>query len=292
MVISFTDATLSNQPRGVASYYDMLGENAFGNFRKLIEDVTLSSDDGHLPVLASRNQKEDAATGRVPDLNFAREITQLFTIGQYELNPDGTLHDGRERPAGARLHLAPTSPACAGVHRLQLVRRPEPHRPHQPPLLRQRRQPRARLAADAGLRRVHAEHQLPLDQRRRPSSASTIPAQTTPTADGDLKIALDTLFNHPNVGPFIGKQLIQRLVTSNPSPAYVGRVAAAFNDNGSGVRGDMKAVWTRDPARPRGAHREHVDRATASCASRWCAWQLACARSTRPRPAAATPASA
>ncbi|MEP7102407.1 MAG: DUF1800 family protein, partial [Burkholderiales bacterium] len=74
---------------------------------------------------------------------------------------------------------------------------------------------------------------------------TTIPAQTLTTADtkGDLKIALDTLFNHPNVGPFIGRQLIQRLVTSNPSPAYVGRVAAAFNDNGAGKRGDMKAVW-------------------------------------------------
>ena len=70
-----------------------------------------------------------------------------------------------------------------------------------------------------------------------------IPPQTKPTTDADVKIALDTLFNNPNVGPFIGKQLIQRLVTSNPSPAYVARVASKFNDNGSGVRGDMKAVW-------------------------------------------------
>lgn len=70
----------------------------------------------------------------------------------------------------------------------------------------------------------------------------TIPASTTPDAAGDLRIALDALFNHPNVGPFISKQLIQRLVTSNPSPAYVGRVAAVFNNNGAGVRGDMAAV--------------------------------------------------
>ena len=80
---------------------------------------------------------------------------------------------------------------------------------------------------------------------------------TKPTTDADVKIALDTLFNHPNVGPFIGKQLIQRLVTSNPSPAYVGRVAAAFNNNGSGVRGDMKAVVQGDPARPGSARRRH-----------------------------------
>jgi uncharacterized protein (DUF1800 family) len=72
---------------------------------------------------------------------------------------------------------------------------------------------------------------------------TTIAPQTTPDTVGDVKIALDTLFNNPNVGPFIGKQLIQRMVSSNPSPAYVARVAAAFDNNGSGVRGDMKAVW-------------------------------------------------
>jgi uncharacterized protein (DUF1800 family) len=70
----------------------------------------------------------------------------------------------------------------------------------------------------------------------------TIPASTTPDPNGDLKIALDTLYNHPNVGPFIGKQLLQRLVTSNPSPAYVSRVAAIFNNDGTGVRGNLGAV--------------------------------------------------
>ncbi len=80
--------------------------------------------------------------------------------------------------------------------------------------------------------------------RRRISSASPIPASGSPDPDGDLKIALDTLFNHPNLPAFFSKQLIQHLVTSNPSPAYVGRVAAVFKDNGQGVRGDMKAVIT------------------------------------------------
>ena len=77
----------------------------------------------------------------------------------------------------------------------------------------------------------------------RPSGRRRSRRRPTPDTVGDVKIALDTLFNNPNVGPFIGKQLIQRLVTSNPSPAYVARVAAAFDNNGSGVRGDMKAVW-------------------------------------------------
>src|SRR5215813_5589113 len=85
---------------------------------------------------------------------------------------------------------------------------------------------------------------------------TTIPAAGVPDVAGDLKVALDTIFNHPNVGPFIATRLIQQLVTSNPSPAYVGRVAAVFNDNGKGTRGDLGATVTsilldpeaRDPA--------------------------------------------
>ena len=88
-VVSFTDTTLRNQPRGVSSYYDMLAANAFGNFRDLLQAVALHPMMGvYLSHL--KNQKEDPVTGRVPDLNFAREITQLFTIGQYKLNADGS----------------------------------------------------------------------------------------------------------------------------------------------------------------------------------------------------------
>jgi uncharacterized protein (DUF1800 family) len=89
LVISFADATLRNQTRGVASYYDMLGERAFGNFRDLMEGVTYHPMMG-IYLSHLKNQKEDATTGRVPDLNFAREITQLFSVGQYKLNADGT----------------------------------------------------------------------------------------------------------------------------------------------------------------------------------------------------------
>ena len=95
---------------------------------------------------------------------------------------------------------------------------------------------------------IFDDPQLPLDsssrrsssaRRSRPAPRSTVPAI--------CKIALDRLFNHPNIGPFISQRLIQQLVTSNPSPAYVGRVAAVFNNNGAGVRGDMAAVIARDP---------------------------------------------
>ena len=181
----------------------------------------------------------------MPDLNFAREITQLFSIGLYKLNPDGTNIMGADgRPAATY-----TSPDLEGLSQVftgwSWYAGPHADRPHRRPLQRRQPQPRARLAADAGLRRVHAEHQLPLDQRQDLPRLDDPGARPSRHRRPTCKIALDTLFNHPNVGPFIGKQLIQRLVTSNPSPAYVGRVAAVFNNNGSGVRGDMKAVVAR-----------------------------------------------
>ncbi len=242
-VISFTDTTLRSQVRGVASYYDMLGENAFGNFRDLLEAVSLHPMMGvYLSHL--KNQKEDAATGRVPDLNFAREITQLFTIGQYKLNADGSTvmgADGKPAAAYASADLEGLSQVFTGWswyggslpsdrtnrrffgndRHLEFDWRPM--------------QDYNQFASNTNFHSVSAKNFLGV----------TIPAQTVSTADtkGDLKIALDTLFNHPNVGPFIGKQLIQRLVTSNPSPAYVARVTAAFNGEGTGKRGDMKAVW-------------------------------------------------
>jgi uncharacterized protein (DUF1800 family) len=242
-VISFTDATLRSQPRGVASYYDMLGEKAFGNFRDLLEAVALHPMMGvYLSHL--KNQKEDATTGRVPDLNFAREITQLFTIGQYQLNADGSSvlgSDAKPALAYAPADLSGLSQVFTGwswyagpattdrTSRRFFGSDANVERDWRP------MQDYTRYAANTDFHSISAKSFFGV----------TIAPQTLATADpvGDLKIALDTLFKHPNVAPFIGKQLIQRLVTSNPSPAYVGRVSAAFNDNGAGVRGDMKAVW-------------------------------------------------
>ncbi|MEO7339123.1 MAG: DUF1800 family protein [Caldimonas sp.] len=241
MVISFTDTTLTNQPRGVASYYDMLAENAFGNFRKLLEDVALHPMMGiYLTWLG--NQKEDAATGRVPDLNFAREITQLFSVGEWMLNADGSQildANGKPTPAYTGADLAGLAQVFTGYG---WYAGPNPSDSTN----------RRFFGNDASLERdwrpMQAYNEYAPNTSFHSISAKTflgvtIPAQTKSDSEGDFKLALDTLFKHPNVGPFIGKQLIQRLVTSNPSPAYVGRVTAAFNDNGSGVRGDMKAVW-------------------------------------------------
>jgi uncharacterized protein (DUF1800 family) len=242
-VISFADANLRGQPRGVASYYDMLGANAFGNFRDLLEAVALHPMMGvYLSHL--KNQKEDTVTGRVPDLNFAREITQLFTIGQYRLNADGTNvigSDGKVANAYVSADLEGLSQVFTGWSW------------YAGPALTDRTSRRF-FGSDANFERdwrpmqdynQHATNTNFHSISAKNFLGTTIPAQTLTSADtkGDLKIALDTLFNHPNVGPFIGRQLIQRLVTSNPSPAYIGRVTAAFNNNGSGIRGDMKAVW-------------------------------------------------
>ena len=241
LVISFAEPNLTNQPRGVASYYDTLAADAFGNFRTLLEDISLHPMMGiYLTWLA--NQKEDTVTGRVPDLNFAREITQLFTIGEWKLNPDGTNvldSAGKPVPAYTGADLSGMSQVFTGfswyagpnltdrTNARYFGNNPDVSRDWKP------MQAYNEYTANTSFHSISQKSFLGV----------TIPPQTKPDSDGDLKIVLDTLFNHPNVGPFIGKQLIQRMVTSNPSPAYVGRVTAAFNDNGSGVRGDMKAVW-------------------------------------------------
>ncbi len=231
-VVSFVDGNLSNQPRGVASYYDMLGDKAFGNFRDLLESVTLHPMMG-LYLTHLRNQKEDLNSGRMPDENYAREVMQLLTIGLYELNNDGSLRGGRATETYSHDDIKGLAKVLTGFSWYagpnladRTSRRFWGQDPH----------------ADRDWQPMQAYNSFHSVSEKRFLGA-VIPASGTANAEADLRIALDTLFNHPNVGPFIGKQLIQRLVTSNPSPQYVARVAAAFNDNGSGVRGDMKAVF-------------------------------------------------
>jgi uncharacterized protein (DUF1800 family) len=226
------DSNLSNAyPRGPSEYMDMLGRNAFGNFRKLLEDVSLSPMMG-IYLSHLRNQKEDAATGRVPDENYAREVMQLFSIGLYKLNADGTQQlDGGGKPLetytnGDITGLAKVftgfswaGPDTSAMRFNGVAAARDPNREVLP-------------------MQAYSQYHSTAEKK---FLGAVIPAGSA-DAMADLKAALDTLFNHPNVGPFIGKQLIQRLVTSNPSKAYVGRVAAAFANNGEGVRGDMQAV--------------------------------------------------
>ncbi len=212
-----------------AGYWDVLNQHALGNFRALLEAVTLNPAMGvYLNALGS--QKEDARTGRQPDENYAREVMQLFTLGLYRLNADGT----EQRDAsGNRIETYGPS----DVSNLARVFTGYDYDRSQ------------NQSFTVGTSTVPGPQQagrpMVLVASRHSALAATFLGTTigagTP-GDAALKTALDTLFNHPNVAPFIGRQLIQRLVTSNPSPAYVARVAAAFSDNGSGVRGDLRAV--------------------------------------------------
>lgn len=229
-VVSFLDDGISQDSLGISVYYDMLGKNSFGNFRTLIEDVTRSPIMGvYLSHL--RNQKGDLKTGRVPDENYAREVMQLFTIGLYELNIDGTLKlDGTGKPIETYTNTDVTG--LAKVFTGLSFGGPDTSNNRF-----------WGIAANS----IPYKSTVPMQMYSQYHSADektflkkTIPANTS--GDESLKIALDTLFNHPNVGPFISKQLIQRLIVSNPSPSYVKRVASKFNDNGNGVRGDMQAV--------------------------------------------------
>lgn len=253
-VISSQNDSLATMPRGVASYYDMLGAHAFGDFRELLEGVTRHPMMG-LYLSALRNQKTVGA--RVPDENYAREIMQLFTIGLKKLdagNGYGTDPDATYLPtytnddikglakvftgwswAGSdksnnRFLASPTTtnPSYVDPNRdwLPMQNYPQYHE------LLQKVNPADPLEIPKSV--------LYTETLTGSSLGVLIPDNIS--GEDSLKIALDTLFNHPNVGFFIGRQLIQRLVTDNPSPAYIARVAAAFNNNGNNVRGDMKAV--------------------------------------------------
>jgi uncharacterized protein (DUF1800 family) len=220
-VVSLNGVSTQWAQFAMAAYWDMLCANAFGNFRQLLEAVTLNAAMG-IYLSTRSNRKEDPATGRAPDENYAREVMQLFTIGLWELNLDGTTKtNGSGQPI--ETYNQDTITNLARVF--------------------------TGWDLDTGLLGAASPTQFALPMKHTAAWHSTLAATflgTTVPAGTDgvaaLKIALDTLFNHPNVGPFFGRQMIQRLVTSNPSPAYVARVATAFNNNGHGVRGDMQAV--------------------------------------------------
>ena len=209
---------------GVGYYQQLLMNFAFANFRDLMYEVTLSPAMGEYLDMVN-NPKPDAARGIEPNENYARELLQLFTLGECELNADSTCKvDAASAPVPtydqdtienlARALTGWTYPPRPGV----ASRFPNP------------RYYLGRMVPFA------AQH----DTATKMLFGQTIAAGQTP--EKDLNDALDVIFNHPNVGPFVGRQLIQHLVTSNPSPAYVARVTAAFNNNGLGVRGDLRAV--------------------------------------------------
>ncbi|KQW42481.1 hypothetical protein ASD88_21955 [Pelomonas sp. Root662] len=218
-VVSMTG--LPVQWRGLmgAAYVDLLEQHAFGNYRELLQAVTLSPGMG--VYLAMRgNQKEDTRTGRVPDENYAREVMQLFSIGLVQLNADGSPKlgaDGKALETYTQAQITELARVFTGWD-YDGVSSTDP----------------------AYVKKAMVNNPARFATGAKKVLDADIPA----TADGAaaMKMAMDTLASHPNVGPFLGRQLIQRLVASHPSPAYVGRVAAVWANNGAGVRGDLKAV--------------------------------------------------
>lgn len=210
---------LDERARWVGHYYDLLYWHGLGNFRTLLEKVTLNPSMGrYLDML--NNRKPNPATGYIPNENYAREIMQLFSIGLRRLHPDGTLVlDERGLPLTSYTqdevvglaHVFTGWRLNGGDWISPMVVNTGDH--------------------DTGNKRL-------LENTVIPANASP----TTTSCNTELAQAHELLFQHPNTGPFICRQLIQRMVTANPSPGYIYRAAKVFADNGSGVRGDMKAV--------------------------------------------------
>jgi uncharacterized protein (DUF1800 family) len=230
-VVSDVAASLANQPEAVANYYDMLANDAFGNFRQLLQDVTLS------PVMGNYlNMLHNAAAipskGTSADENYAREVMQLFTIGLNYLNPDGTLQldsTGQPIPTYTNATIVQTANVFTGwgYHS---------------------------TAASPSFNGATADWYNPMQlyPAYHDTTLKTIvpltaggPAVILPANEGgaaDLQAELNTLFNHQNTAPFFCRELIQRLVKSNPSPGYVYRVAQVFANDGTGTRGNLAAV--------------------------------------------------
>ncbi|HSI60638.1 MAG TPA: DUF1800 family protein, partial [Ideonella sp.] len=220
------------RPYAMSSYMDMLGRNAFGNYRQLLEEVALHPAMGYyLNMLESG--KENAAKGTHPSENFAREVLQLFSIGLVKLHLDGSTQTagGVPVPTYDQSVVKGFAKAFTGWS-----------------FGNQDNTNPKKFDTNNG-ENTDANWLVPMKAwpSHHDSTAKTLlDGRVLPagqTAEQDLKDALDTIFNHANVGPFFCRQMIQRLVTSNPSPAYLQRVAGVFNDNGAGVRGDLQAVW-------------------------------------------------
>ncbi len=224
MVVSQLGA-LGQAPYSLASYYDTLAEHAFANFRDLMEAVTLHPAMGvYLSMLG--NEKPNPALNIRPDENYARELMQLFTIGLVELELDGTVRtdvNGDPIPTYTQEVIEGFAHVFTGWHYAGA--------------------PSFEQATRTLFNQVIPMQLYPSFHDTGPKlllNGTVLPAGQT--GQQDLADALDNIFAHENVGPFIAQRLIERLTTSNPSPQYIARVASAFNNNGSGVRGDLAAV--------------------------------------------------
>ncbi len=252
-VVSNSNGTLAYQPWALASFYDLLARDAFGNYRLLLEDVTKHPAMG-IFLSMIQNQKEDPEQNIHPDENYAREVMQLFSVGLDQLNPDGTpvLAGGQPVPTYDQTTVRGFAAVFTGwdwnntgcgddTYTCCMYNEEEgwgtyfwcgPSNYNDPPW-------------QLPMQPVEHYHDSTTDKQLLNYAGVSLSNGVLAhggDAQTELTEALDNIFNHPNVGPFIAMRLIERLVTSNPSPAYVRRVAQVFNDNGSGTRGDLRAV--------------------------------------------------
>ncbi|MFZ4649529.1 MAG: DUF1800 domain-containing protein [Rubrivivax sp.] len=226
----------------MAAYWDVLCTHAFGNYRALLEAITLNLAMGN--YLNTRGNKKADGKGSAPDENYAREVMQLFTIGLVLLNPDGT---PKRDASGATLDSY-TNADITEVAKVFTgydtdISQNNPTTPNPVTGGGTDNVPQTTFARLPMVQRGgnHSPEAISFFQNVPGVAPVSMPANT-PAATA-LTVALDALFNHPNNAPFISRQLIQRLVTSNPSPAYVQRVAAVYANNGRGARGDLGAVY-------------------------------------------------
>jgi len=214
------------QDNAMPFYLNTLAADAFTNYRTIMQDATLSPAMGdYLNMLNSPKPP----TGQIANENYGREMMQLFSLGVNLLNPDGTLQtdsNGNPIPTYTELQVEAFARAYTGWTNAN---------------------PDGSTPSNFNYTHNWLHLMVPVEGQHDMTSKILLSGTTLPagqSAEDDLKGALDNIFAHPNIGPFVCRQLIQHLVTGDPSPAYVSRVAAVFADNGSGVRGDMKAVLT------------------------------------------------
>ena len=226
IVESTAEAFFLRRAEGLATYMDILTKHAFGNYRDLLIAISHSASMGlYLTYNGSKKEQTSGTTTIYPDENYAREIMQLFTIGLSQLHSDGTFKldaKGNTIPTYTQTDVNNLAKVFTGWD-LQ----------------------KSSKFGKVRIKRSDVTHPLKFTQKYHDSGEKIVLGDTIQSGNSgsaDIAAAIDILMSHPNIGPFVAKQLIMRLVKSNPTPAYVARVANVFNDNGEGVKGDLKAV--------------------------------------------------
>ena len=237
-LIPVSGRDLNNQSSWVSPYLQKIDSDAFGNFRSVLMDVTLNPGMGNYLDMAGNSRAN-------PNENYAREIMQLFSIGVDSLNQDGTPvldAQGNRVPSYSESTIQNLARVFTGwviTNTSVTINATAVTVPDYISPMGFSNNTGANGPFDIASKTLLSGLVLPACTNCTNNAANMSAYKTA-----ELNAAIDNLFNHPNTGPYLCTQLIRQLVTSNPSPAYVGRCSAAFANNGSGVRGDMKAIIT------------------------------------------------